>query len=77
VVELDSLLKLTLKRSFIIGVYAVANNSGAFPLTYKKGKRGQLQWQTLWKNEQLFLTLEQLVKHEGRNAGNRQRSQDK
>jgi hypothetical protein len=77
VVELDTLLEFALERSFIIGVYAVANNSGAFPLTYKKGKRGQLQWQTLWKNEQLFLTLEQLVKHEGRYAGNRQRSQDK
>ncbi len=62
--KLNSLLELILDWGFIVFIQLVANDSGALPFANQKGKRGELQWQTLWKYEQLFLTFKQLVEHE-------------
>mgnify|MGYP007031430361 CR=1 FL=1 len=52
------------------------NNARTFPGANKKSERGQLNWQTLRKFEQLLLPLEELVENESRNASDGNGSQD-
>ena len=62
--KLDALLKLALDWRFIGFIKFVTNDSGAFPFTNQEGEGSELQREPLRKYEQLFLTLEQLIKHE-------------
>ncbi|MFM2031215.1 MAG: hypothetical protein RI927_835, partial [Actinomycetota bacterium] len=62
--KFNSLFKLALDWRFIGVINFVTNDSGAFPFTNEKSKRSELQRKPLRKYEQLFLTLEQLIKHE-------------
>ena len=62
--KLDALFELNFDRSFIGFIFLVANDSGTFPFSNEEGKRSELQRKPLREDEQLFLTLEQLVEHE-------------
>jgi hypothetical protein len=62
--KLNALFELVFDRSLIVFVDSITDDAGALPFANKKGKRSELEWEPLRKNEQLFLTLEQLVKNE-------------
>ena len=67
--KFDALFEFVLGGRRFVVVSFVANDSGALPLSDKKGEWGELQRKVFWKNEQLLLTLKEFVENESRYAG--------